>query len=332
MRGIRFKIGLVVIAFILLCGMTIFALSIGEVHISISQMFALIISPDSSTESFILNDTRLPRVIAAIVIGGALALSGALYQGIIGNPLVSPSILGVLSGASFGAAFAMLLGMSILGMEIMCFIFGIIAMCLSVALSFLFDRTLSILMLILGGIIVSSLFGAGVSVLKILADPYNTLPNIVFWLMGSLASIQTYPLLVASGIFVVGIVISLLLSRQIDILNLPSESAATLGVNVRKSRIIFILIATLLASSSVALGGLIGWIGLVIPHIARFIMGANHRFMLPFCAIFGALFLLICDTLARSLASVEIPIGIVTSIFGIPVFVVILYINKRRQI
>lgn len=317
-----------------LVGFALYAISVGTLSISYHKIFAMIFGfahDILDLENFIVFEVRIPRIIASIVVGGSLALSGALYQGIIGNPLVSPSILGVLNGASFGAALGMLLGLNVLGIEMLCFVFGIFAMCIAMLLSQIFDGRRSILMLILGGMISSSFFGAGVSVLKLLADPYNTLPNIVFWLMGSLSGISGFgfPLIFASLIFIISLLLSLLFARYVDILNLDDESAQALGVNVKLMRLVFVILATFLASCSVTLGGIIGWVGLVIPHIARFMMGANHRFMLPFCALFGALFLLFCDTLARGLLSTEIPLGILTSIFGIPVFVMILYINKR---
>lgn len=317
-----------------LVGFALYAISVGTLSISYHKIVAMIFGfahDILDLENFIVFEVRIPRIIASIVVGGSLALSGALYQGIIGNPLVSPSILGVLNGASFGAALGMLLGLNVLGIEMLCFVFGIFAMCIAMLLSQIFDGRRSILMLILGGMISSSFFGAGVSVLKLLADPYNTLPNIVFWLMGSLSGISGFgfPLIFASLIFIISLLLSLLFARYVDILNLDDESAQALGVNVKLMRLVFVILATFLASCSVTLGGIIGWVGLVIPHIARFMMGANHRFMLPFCALFGALFLLFCDTLARGLLSTEIPLGILTSIFGIPVFVMILYINKR---
>lgn len=317
-----------------LVGFALYAIGVGTLSISYHKIVAMIFGfahDILDLENFIVFEVRIPRIIASIVVGGSLALSGALYQGIIGNPLVSPSILGVLNGASFGAALGMLLGLNVLGIEMLCFVFGIFAMCIAMLLSQIFDGRRSILMLILGGMISSSFFGAGVSVLKLLADPYNTLPNIVFWLMGSLSGISGFgfPLIFASLIFIISLLLSLLFARYVDILNLDDESAQALGVNVKLMRLVFVILATFLASCSVTLGGIIGWVGLVIPHIARFMMGANHRFMLPFCALFGALFLLFCDTLARGLLSTEIPLGILTSIFGIPVFVMILYINKR---
>ena len=307
------------------------ALGIGEIAITFSDCIKFIFAPDSSAESNLINTIRLPRIIAALAVGAALALSGSLYQGIIGNPLVSPSILGVLNGASFGAALGMILGYDMLGVEILSFAFGICAMCVALFLSFIFDRNRGILMLILGGIIASSFFGAGVSFLTIVADPYKTLPDITYWLLGSLTFVSEFPLIVLCVVAVCSVIICVILANYIDILNLDKDSAQTLGVNVVFMRLIFIIIATLLASCSVAVGGLIGWIGLIILHIARFVIGANHRFSLIFAFLFGALFLLVCDTLARSVAMTEIPLGIITATLGIPIFVVILFFNKSAK-
>ncbi len=327
----KYKILLLLALGVLLCGIFLIALGTGEISVPLSDCVKFLFSPNSSQESSLITQIRLPRIIAAIAVGAALALSGCLYQGIIGNPLVSPSILGVLNGASFGAALAMILGLSVLGIEILSFCFGILAMCVALFLSFIFDRNKGILMLILGGIIASSFFGAGVSFLKIIADPYNTLPDITYWLLGSLAFVSDFPLIVLCSISACSIVVCAVLANYIDILNLDKDSAQTLGVNVVAMRLVFIVIATLLASCSVAVGGLIGWIGLIIPHIARFVIGANHRFSMIFAFLFGAIFLLVCDTIARNLAQTEIPLGIVTSVLGIPIFVVILFFNKSAK-
>lgn len=322
-----YKILIILALAFALCVAIFIALGIGEIVIKFSDCVRFIFAPDNSYESNLINAIRLPRIIAALAVGAALALSGSLYQGIIGNPLVSPSILGVLNGASL----AMILGFSMLGIEILSFAFGIGAMCVALLLSFIFDRNKGILMLILGGIIASSFFGAGVSFLKIVADPYKTPPDITYWLLGSLAFVSAFPLVVLCVVAVCSIIICVILANYIDILNLDKDSAQTLGINVVFMRLIFIVIATLLASCSVAVGGLIGWIGLVIPHIARFVIGANHRFSTIFAFLFGALFLLVCDTLARSVAMTEILLGIVTATLGIPIFVVILIFNKSAK-
>ena len=327
----RFKILTLLALALAVVGAFLIALTIGEIDISFGDSIKFIFFPDNSYESRLINDIRLPRIIAALVVGASLALSGSLYQGIIGNPLVSPSILGVLNGASFGAALGMILGYDMLGVEILSFAFGFLAMCVALFLSFIFDRNRGILMLILGGIIASSFFGAGVSFLKIVADPYNTLPNITYWLLGSLAFVSEFPLIVLCVVALCSIALCALLANYIDILNLDSDSARTLGVSVVAMRLFFIIIATLLASCSVAVGGIIGWIGLVIPHIARLIIGANHRFSLIFAFLFGVLFLLVCDSLARSVANTEIPLGIITAVLGIPIFVVILFFNKSAK-
>lgn len=321
------KIILLFLGFLLLLCVFCFALGLGRYDIAYTDMITLLrdyFSLEPSIDAIIFVEERLKRIVAAICVGGALALSGGLYQGIIGNPLVSPSILGVLNGASFGAALGMVLGFGIIGIEGLCFIFGIMAMGVSLCLAYAFDRALGILMLILGGMISSAFFGALMSALKLLADPYNTLPNIVFWLMGSLASVQAIPLGLLGAIFLGSLILSILLASCIDILNLDEESAQSLGVNVKIARLFFVILATLLASASVAVGGLIGWVGLVVPHIARFLIGANHRFMLPFCALFGGVFLLLCDSIARSAFDVEIPLGIVSALIGIPIFAALL--------
>lgn len=314
---------LLAVLILLLCTFVV-CLGLGRFDIAYSDMIRLVseyfTQEHPSQESIIFIQERLKRIVAAMCVGGALALSGGLYQGIIGNPLVSPSILGVLNGASFGAALGMVLGFGILGIEAMCFVFGIVAMCVSLSLAYAFDRALSILMLILGGMISSALFGALMSSIKLLADPYKNLPDIVFWLMGSLANVQEMPLTLLCAVFIISCAISVLLASHIDVLNLDNESAQSLGINIKCARVFFIILATLLASASVAVGGLIGWIGLVVPHIARFVIGASHNFMLPFCVLFGAFFLLVCDTVARSAFNVEIPIGIISSIVGISIF------------
>lgn len=329
MGSVMQKLCCILILFVLLIVFVCISFVNGTVEIPLGSVFEYLLFPDDSVESFIVHETRLPRIFAAVCIGAALSLSGALYQGVIGNPLVSPGILGVLSGASFGAALGMLLGYSLTSVEILSFIFGVMAMLIALGMSFLFDRGRSLLMLILAGILTSSMFGAGVSILKLLADPYNKLPNIVYWLMGSLTFVDSVALVLVSLALCCCFVYTFYCSRTLDVLSLHEDSASALGVDILRSRIIFLGCATLLASFSVAIGGLIGWVGLVIPHAARFLVGASHRFLLPCAALLGASFLLLCDTLARCLADSEIPIGIMTSILGIPLFSVLLLVQRR---
>lgn len=314
--------------FCLLLASALAALCIGEKSFSLTELFTLFLEKKPSFDGMILLDVRLPRILAALFVGAALSVSGVLYQGVLSNALISPGILGVLSGASFGAALAMVLRLNELGIESVCFIGGILAMLLSLGLNAVYSRGKSTLMLILCGMIVSSIFGAGLSLLKLQADPYNTLPSIVYWLMGSLANVS-YPLTLASFfMFFIIFLASLFLSKGLDILNLGDEEAQNLGINPNKFRILAVILATILASSSVALGGLIGWVGLIIPHISRFIVGSSHFKVLVFSACFGAVFLLFCDTLARMLLQTEIPIGILTSLISVPIFAFILWLRR----
>lgn len=279
----------------------------------------------------ILAEIRLPRIIAAILIGASLSVSGAVFQGMFVNPLVSPGILGVLSGAGFGASLGMLFGLSLFMIQGIAFIFGFIAVFLALAISRFYGQGNSILMLVLGGVISSSLFGALLSLVKYVADPYNTLPSIVYWLMGSLSATSLNSVLIALPIMLICIGILIFFSKYLDVLSLGKDEAETLGVNVFKMRIFIIVIATILSALSVMLAGVIGWVGLVIPHISRFLVGANHTILLPFCAILGGTFLLIVDTISRGVLNAEIPLGILTSLVGIPVFIIVLKFTFSRR-
>ncbi|MBE0495180.1 MAG: iron ABC transporter permease [Campylobacterales bacterium] len=278
----------------------------------------------------ILYDIRLPRIVAAVLIGAALSVSGAVFQGIFVNPLVSPGILGVLSGASFGAALGMLGGHAPYVVQLWAFGFGFVAVFVALGIAKFYGKNNTVLMLVLGGVISSSLFGALLSLVKYIADPYNALPSIVYWLMGSLALVNIQGVQVAAPIMVVSMLILIAFSKHINVLSLGEEDAKALGVSVEKIRFILIVLATLLSAISVMLAGIIGWVGLVVPHIARFLVGANHVVLLPFCALLGAVFLLVVDSLSRGVFSVEVPLGILTALIGIPVFILALQHTARR--
>lgn len=289
------------------------------------------VSKTSESISMILQEIRLPRILAAIVVGSSLSVSGAAFQGMFVNPLVSPSILGVLSGASFGAALGMLFGQSLLIIQMTAFIFGFIAVFLALMIGKTYANGNSLLMLVLGGVISSSLFSALLSLIKYMADPYNTLPSIVYWLMGSLSSVT----LESVGLIFPWVLISTLLlvlfGKHLNLMSLGEDDALSLGVDVKKVRLLIIILATFLSTLSVMLAGIIGWVGLVIPHIARFLIGSNHITLIPFCAILGATFLVIVDTLSRTISPIEIPLGIITSLVGIPVFIFVLRYNLKRD-
>lgn len=276
----------------------------------------------------LLFEIRLPRVAAAILIGSALSVSGVIFQSMFINPLVSPGLLGVLAGSSFGAAVGMILAKKWFIVQLSALSFGLLAVLTAVAMSLL-QRRERLLMLILGGIISGALFTALLSVVKYLADPYEQLPAIVYWLMGGLSAIDRTTVLSTICPIVAAMIIAIFLAGYLNVLSMGDEEALSLGVNVTLLRMIFIFLATLISALTVVMGGIIGWVGLLVPHIARMIVGPDNRILLPAAALIGATYLLAADNIARLLFHVEIPIGILTSLAGIPFFAFIL--RKTRK-
>lgn len=278
------------------------------------------ITPDwpSQAETVLFN-VRLPRVLMAALIGAGLSAAGAAYQGIFKNPMVSPDVLGASSGAGFGAALGLFLSFSYQGVSFMAFILGLSAVAVVCLISsrVKYNQTLG---LVLAGMMVSSLFTAAVSFLKLVADPNNTLPVITYWLMGSLASIRPKDLAFAAPWIIGGIIPVYLMRWKINVLTLGEEEARCIGVNTSAVRLVVVLCATLITSAAVSVSGLIGWVGLVIPHFARMLVGSDYRKMLPASLLLGASFLLVVDNFARFLATSEIPIGILTAFVGAPFF------------
>ncbi|MBO1923021.1 iron ABC transporter permease [Thiomicrorhabdus sp. 6S3-12] len=267
----------------------------------------------------ILLDVRLPRIAAAIMIGSALAISGAAFQALFMNPLVSPGILGVLSGAAFGASLGILLSEQIWVMQLLTFVFGLLAVFIALMLA-KGELKQNMIILVLGGMITGALFSAFLSIIKYVADPYSKLPAITYWLMGSLANVNGELLLWLLPFVVLGLLILSLHGHVLNVLSLGDDEARSLGVNVERKRLLVIVIATFLSALTVTLGGMIGWVGLVIPHIVRLLLGADNRLLLPASALLGAIYLLVVDNLARMALSIEIPIGILTALIGLPVF------------
>ncbi|MDD5051341.1 MAG: iron ABC transporter permease [Sulfuricurvum sp.] len=272
----------------------------------------------------IILQIRLPRVMLAILIGASLATSGAAFQAMFVNPLVSPGILGVLAGASFGAALGMLISDHWFVVQALAFTFGFVAVGVAVLIGTMVTNSRSTVMLVLGGVISSALFTSILSIIKYLADPYSTLPAIVYWLMGSLTMADLSGVILISVPMLLSIAGMIMLGKYFDILSLGDEEAKALGVNVPLVRFGAILLATLASSLSVVMAGIIGWIGLIIPHIIRMAIGPSHRLLMPLSAIVGGAFLLLADTISRLAFSVEVPIGILTSLIGIPIFIIVL--------
>lgn len=272
---------------------------------------------------------RLPRTIAAIIIGAALALSGAVYQSIFKNPLVSPDLLGISSGACVGAATAILLSLGGAMIQVFAFVGGLVAVALTVSLPRLI-RNESTTVLVLSGIIIGSLMTSILSMIKFIADTDTQLAEITYWTMGSFATItldQMNPVLPS---IIVPTIIILLMRFRLNVLSLSDNEARTLGINLRSTRGIFIVCSTLITAGCVCLSGTISWVGLIIPHTARIIIGSDNKKMLPIAMLFGGIFMLIIDILCRTITSAELRIGILTGVIGAPFFFFILVKERRR--
>jgi iron complex transport system permease protein len=277
----------------------------------------------------VLFQIRLPRVLAALAVGAALAGAGASYQTLFRNPLVSPDILGVSAGAGFGAVLGILLSLPVIGIQLLGFVTGLATVLLVYGLARALRSQNEILVLVLAGIVVGALAGAGISLVKVLADPYNQLPAITFWLLGSLSGIKVSDIEIVVPLVLIGLVPLVALRWRIGVMSLGDDEAKALGVNVRLVRGVVIAAATLITATAVSVSGVIGWIGLVIPHMARLLVGPRYDRVLPVSLLLGAAFLVLIDTVARTAARIEIPLGLLTAILGAPVFVWLLARGRR---
>lgn len=277
----------------------------------------------------VLWSVRLPRVLAAAVVGAALAAAGATYQGLFRNPLVSPDLLGVSVGASLGAVAGIFLSLPVLVIQLAAFVGGLVAVLLVTGVGMLVRERDPVLTLVLAGIAIQALVGAGISLIKILADPYDQLPAITYWLLGSMTAVTRFDVFSILPALGIGFVPLVLLRWRMNVMTLGEEEAQTLGIDTLKTRIVLIAGATLVTAATVSITGIIGWIGLVIPHIARMLVGPDFRRLLPAAMMLGAAYLLVVDMLARSIASIEVPLGILTATVGAPFFLWLLISGKR---
>jgi iron complex transport system permease protein len=280
----------------------------GEPHVS------------AAVETVILH-VRGPRVLAAALVGGALAVAGTAFQGLFRNPLVSPDILGASSGAALGAVVGIYFSLGVLGIECLAFAGGLVAVAAVYLIGTLVPARDPILLLVLAGVVIGALLGAGVGLVKYLADPYNQLPAMTFWLLGSLASTNGTDLISLFIPVAIGSVVLFALRWRMNVMSLPEEEARALGVPTGPLRIAIIAAATLVTSASVAAAGIIGWVGLIVPHLARALVGPDFARLVPAAAILGGGYLLFIDTIARTAASIEIPLGILTAFIGTPFFI-----------
>jgi len=311
----------------------VFSFFIGRYPISPSELFNILLSRIFPIEHFctdqmetVLFNVRLPRIILAGLVGCCLSTAGAAYQGIFQNPMAAPDVLGATAGAAFGAALAILNDGSYLMITLSAFIFSL----LTVTIVYLVSKKTKgakVLGLILAGIMVSSLFSAGTSFIKLVADPGNQLPAITYWLMGSLSGATKNTVAMVSIPMAIGMVPIFLVRWRINVLTLGDDEARTMGINSTHLRLLVIVCATLVTAASVSISGMIGWVGLVIPHLARRMVGNNYKHLMPASMLFGAIFMLLVDDISRNLLQTEIPIGILTAFVGAPFFV---YLIARK--
>lgn len=337
--GLRNRIVFWLLTLVFLFIVVMIALCSGRYPLSINTVTAILFSSIFPTETLnilpqwtmteqrVVLSIRLPRILIAALTGAGLSVAGAALQGIFRNPLVGPQIMGVSSGAALGGAIAIVLFSSLMLTTTFAFMGGLLAMILVYFIGRYGGNT-QVLMLILAGVVVGAFFTALISLLTYFADPNSTLPTIVFWLMGSFATINYHKLLLVAFPVLFGILLLLLLRFRINVLSLGDETAAAMGVVVEKTRWWVLIAVTLITAATVAVAGSIGWVGLVVPHIARMIVGPDHRKLLPVAAIFGAIYMIIIDTLARSATSAEIPLGVLTALIGAPVFI---WLLRKKQ-
>jgi iron complex transport system permease protein len=312
---------------ILISGLLL-AFCVGRYPVSVSDLFVVIAAKLSghvpnvppAVESVIWQ-VRGPRIVAASLVGAALAVAGTAFQGLFRNPLVSPDILGASSGAALGAVFGIFISLGVFAIQALAFIGGLVAVAAVYAIGSAVRARDPVLVLVLAGVVIGALLGAGVGLMKYLADPYNQLPAITFWLLGSLAATGPSDLIPLFGPVALGTLALLALRWRMNVMSLPDEEARALGVATGPLRIAIVAAATLVTSASVATAGIIGWVGLVVPHIARTLVGPDFGRLIPAAALIGGGFLLLIDTLARTAAAVEIPLGILTALVGTPFFI-----------
>ena len=326
----KFALSLVILSLLLIV-LFFISMSVGRYGVSLGNVFKFFtFQKIDSVPYAVLNNLRLPRTIIAVLIGAALATSGAIYQGIFNNKLVSPDLLGVSSGASVGACLGILVGFSTGLVSLFAFIFGFIAVFLTLLISKAF-RNKSNIILVLCGIAVGGLMSSLVGLMKYLAGNEVKLAEMTFWLLGDISASTITNVWIMLPITIIGCALAIILSWRLNIISLGSKEAKNLGVNYKLTLIIFIIIATGLTAASVAISGTIGWVGLVVPNIVRLLVGSNNKKVIPISILVGSIAMVVVDMLARSIAPNEIPLSIITGILGTPVFIFAIF-KKRKDI
>ena len=319
--------GLLLALAVLLAGFLL-ALTVGRYPVGFGELFDVVaakltgrVSEVPAAAANVILQIRGPRVLAAALIGASLAIAGTAFQGLFRNPLVSPDLLGASSGAALGSVLGIYFSIGVWAIEAFAFGGGLLA----VAAVYLIGSAIRVrdpvLVLVLTGVVIGALLGAGVGLVKYIADPYNQLPAMTFWLLGSLAAINLADLAPLFGPVAFGTLILVALRWRMNVMSLPDEEARALGVPTGPLRVAIVAAATLVTSASVAAAGIIGWVGLVVPHIARTLVGPDFARLVPTAALLGAGFLLLIDTLARTMTTIEVPLGILTALIGTPFFI-----------
>jgi iron complex transport system permease protein len=319
--------GLLIACAILIAGLLL-AFTVGRYPIGLVDLWSVVAAKftghaagvPAAVENVIWQ-VRGPRILAAVLVGAALAVAGTAFQGLFRNPLVSPDILGASSGAALGAVIGIFFSLGMFAIQALAFVGGLIAVAAVYAIGSAVRSRDPILVLVLTGVVIGSLLGAGVGLVKYLADPYNQLPAMTFWLLGSLAATGVPDLIPLFGPVAIGTLVLVALRWRMNVMSLPEEEARALGVPTGPLRVAIVAAATLVTSASVATAGIIGWVGLVVPHLARSLVGPDFARLIPTAALLGGGFLLVIDTLARTMAPIEIPLGILTAVIGTPFFI-----------
>jgi iron complex transport system permease protein len=327
--------GLAIATAVLIAGLLL-AFTVGRYPVSLGDLLTVLLAKvtgqtadvPTAVQSVVLQ-VRGPRVLAAALVGAALAVAGTAFQGLFRNPLVSPDILGASSGAALGAVTGIFFSLGVLAIQAFAFVGGLVAVAAVYVIGSAVRARDPILVLVLTGVVVGALLGAGVGLVKYLADPYNQLPAMTFWLLGSLAAANVSDLLPLFGPVAFGTAVLVALRWRMNVMSLPEEEARSLGVSTGPLRVAIVAAATLTTSASVATAGIVGWVGLVVPHLARSLVGPDFARLLPTAAILGGGYLLVIDTLARTAAEVEIPLGILTAVVGTPFFIWLLASMQR---
>ena len=327
---------IIVFMAVMLAAGIVVSVFLGKFTITPKELWGIVISQFADIEQYwtsqqehILWTVRMPRILAACIVGTALSSAGSVYQGVFENPMAAPDFLGASSGAALGAALAIILGMNDVMITVMAFFMSLLTIVLVYMIG---NRTKGnkTVGLVLAGLMVSALAQAGTSFIKLVADQTNELPEITYWLMGSLTGITGEDVLFAFIVTMIGLIPLLLIRWNINVLTIGEQEASTMGVRVDLVRAVSLVCATLITAAAVSISGMIGWVGLVVPHFCRKIVGNNYKFLLPATILTGAFFLLMVDNVSRNLFEVEIPIGILTAVIGAPFFIYLITKGGER--